>query len=108
MNLLGRYSETVALLVKYHMLESAKLHKNMGDALFNLGMVDRAIYHYEKATQANEQYDEAYYNLAVILYMQESYFNAKMNIEKALRFQPSNTAYLELLAAISQRINSCR
>jgi len=29
----------------------------MGDALFNLGMIDRAIYHYETATKLNDKYD---------------------------------------------------
>ena len=42
----------------------------MDDVLFNLGTIDRAIYHYEKATQINEKNDEAYYNAAVILYLQ--------------------------------------
>ena len=38
----------------------------------------------------NDKFDEAYYNLAVILYNQSSYFNAKMNITKALHFDPKN------------------
>lgn len=76
----------------------------MGDALFNLGMNDRAIYHYEKATKINDKYDEAYYNLAVILYLQESYFNAKMNIDKAIRNNSKNPTYLQLLSAINERM----
>jgi tetratricopeptide (TPR) repeat protein len=95
LNSLGRYSETVSFLTtKIDYLDSDKLHKCMGDALFNLGMIDRAIYHYEKATKLNDKYDEAYYNLAVILYLQESYFNAKMNIDKAIRWQAKNPVYL--------------
>lgn len=70
------------------------MHKNLGDALFNLGNNDRAIYHYERATKIDEKYDEAYYNLAVMLYLQESYYNAKMNIDKAVRYQPKNTSYI--------------
>lgn len=66
------------------------MHKIMADAYFNIGVVDRAVYHYERATKLNPQLDEAFYNLAVILYQQESYFNAKMNIDKALHLRKDN------------------
>jgi Flp pilus assembly protein TadD len=73
-----------------------------------LGDKDNAIYHYEKATQLNSKYDEAYYNLAVMLYLQESYFNALMNIEKAVNIQSQNVTYTELKAAIKERISNSR
>jgi tetratricopeptide (TPR) repeat protein len=92
------------LTEKVNTSDNDKLHKNMGDALFNLGNIDRAIYHYEHATKLNDKYDEAYYNLSAILYLQESYFNAKMNIQKALHYQPCNPVYLELSVAIGTRI----
>ena len=43
----------------------------------------------------------------MILYLQESYYNAKMNIDKAIRWQPKNPDYIELLEAIKERITGC-
>jgi len=37
--------------------------------------------------------------------MQENYFHAKMNIEKAIRWQSKNPTYLELSEAIKVKIN---
>ena len=39
------------------MVDNAQLHKNKGDALFNLGTLEGAIYHYEKATKLDERLD---------------------------------------------------
>lgn len=50
LNELGRYSETISFLKRFEMFNSSKVHKNIGDAQFNLGNKDRAVYHYEKAT----------------------------------------------------------
>lgn len=109
LNTLGRDSETVALLSeKLNVVEHEKLHKNLGDAYFHLGDKDNAIYHYEKATKLNPRYGEAYYNLAVMLYLQESYFNALMNMEKAVLIEPKEGTYMELLAAIRERITNSR
>jgi tetratricopeptide (TPR) repeat protein len=69
--------------------ENDKVYKNIADAYFNINVLDKAIYHYEKAIKFNCLFDEAYFNVAVILYRQGSYFNAKMNIEKALRINKS-------------------
>jgi tetratricopeptide (TPR) repeat protein len=66
------------------------MHKIVADAYFSIGVVDKAVYHYERATKLNPQLDEAYYNLAVILYQQNSFFNAKMNIDKALKLSKNN------------------
>jgi hypothetical protein len=32
------------------MTNNPKLHKNLGDAYHHIGVIDKAIYHYEKAT----------------------------------------------------------
>jgi rhomboid protease GluP len=80
------------------------MHKNIGDAYYNMSLTNKAVYHYEKAITLNDKYDEAFYNLAVILYTQESYFNAKMNIDKAIALQPDNDQYQELLLAVKERI----
>ncbi len=76
------------------MQENDKLHKNMGDAYYSINVLDKATYHYEKAIQVNSHLDEAFFNLAVILYRQESFFNAKMNIEKALAINKAEEHYL--------------
>jgi tetratricopeptide (TPR) repeat protein len=46
------------------------VQKNIADAYHNVGMTDKAIYHYEKAIKLNAKFDEAYYNLSVLLYLQ--------------------------------------
>lgn len=69
------------------------MHKIIADAFFSIGVMDKAVYHYERATKLNAKLDEAYYNLAVILYQQDSFFNAKMNIDKALALK-TNPYYL--------------
>ena len=66
------------------------MYKNLGDAYYNKGITDKAIYNYEKAIKLNSKYDEAFYNLAVMLYIQKSYFNAKMNIDKAIACSNKN------------------
>ena len=37
-----------------------------------------------------EEYDEAHYNLAVCLFVQENYYNAKLSITRALDYAPNN------------------
>lgn len=81
------------------------MHKNIADAYYNINVLDKAIYHYERAIKSNSQFDEAYFNVAVILYRQESYFNAKMNIEKALTINKTEENYLELHSHIEERIS---
>jgi len=40
---------------------------------------------YEKAIKLDPQSDEAFYNLAVTLYIQEEYTSAQLNIKQALK-----------------------
>lgn len=42
----------------------------------------------------NDDFDEVHYNLAVCLYIQENYHNARLSIRKALEQQPKNEQYL--------------
>lgn len=56
------------------------LYKNLGDAYFSISIYEKAIYNYEKALVMNEIYDEAQYNLAVCLYIQQNYHNARLAI----------------------------
>jgi Flp pilus assembly protein TadD len=104
LNDLGRYSETIKYMEeKLRHCENAQMHKIIADAYFHIGVVDKAVYHYERATKLNPLLDEAFYNLAVILYQQESFFNARMNIDKALQLQ-NNNYYIELRSHIEERI----
>ena len=66
------------------------MHKIIADAYISIAVIDKAVYHYERSTKLNPKLDEAYYNLAVILYQQQSFFNAKMNIDKALHLSKNN------------------
>jgi tetratricopeptide (TPR) repeat protein len=93
LNNMGRYSEAIKSLEEVK-VQCDKVHKNLGDAYYNIEMLDKAIYHYEKAIKLNAKLDEAYFNLAVILYRQGSHFNAKMNIEKAISLNSNDTAYI--------------
>lgn len=42
----------------------------------------------------DDHLDESHYNLAVCLFMQENYHNAKFAIVKALQYCPTNETYL--------------
>ena len=70
--------------------------KNLGDAYFSIGIYEKAAFNYEKAVVLNSEFDEAYYNLAVSLFMQGYMNECKLNIEKALRLNRSVPEYKEL------------
>ena len=54
----------------------------------------------------NDHHDEAHYNLAVCLYIQENYHNAKLAILKAIEINSSNENYHELSGNIDTRMNN--
>ena len=54
----------------------------------------------------NDHNDEAHYNLAVCLYIQENYHNAKLAILKAIEINSSNENYHELSGNIDTRMNN--
>jgi tetratricopeptide (TPR) repeat protein len=85
LNMMGRYSESIVLLEKcLRIREKDYFYKNLGDAYFSVSIYDKAIYNYEKTLTINESFDEANYNLAVVLYIQQNYYHAKQAITKAL------------------------
>ena len=80
--------------------------KNLGDAYFSISIYEKAIYNYEKALVLNDHHDEAHYNLAVCLYIQENYQHAKLAIQKALEINAANESYQELRSNLEARINN--
>lgn len=68
--------------------EKDYFYKNLGDAYFSISIYEKAIYNYEKVLKLNDHHDEAHYNLAVCLYIQENYYNAKYSIQKAIEINP--------------------
>lgn len=106
MNILGRYSESIVLLEKcLRYREKDYFYKNLGDAYYSISIYEKAIYNYEKALKLNDHHDEAHYNLAVCLYIQENYQFAKLSILKAIEINSSNESYHELSRNIDTRIN---
>lgn len=73
--MLGRYSESISILEKCLEHSNKDIYfKNLGDAYFSIGILEKAAFNYEKAVSLNSELDEAYYNLAVCLYTQ-GHFN---------------------------------
>lgn len=66
----------------------------MADAYFSISIYEKAVHNYEKAIKMNPNLDEAYYNLAVCLYMQGNFIEAQLNIQKALKISHKNDIYL--------------
>jgi tetratricopeptide (TPR) repeat protein len=66
------------------------LHNYLGIAYGNAGMVDDAIEEFETALKINPKYIKARLNLALVLYENERYPEAKSNIEAVLQVQPEN------------------
>ncbi len=66
----------------------------MADAYFSLGINEKAIINYENALKLNQMLDEVYYNLAVCLYIQGEYSSSLLNIQKALKLDSTNEAYM--------------
>jgi superkiller protein 3 len=66
------------------------LHNYLGIAYGNAGMVDDAIEEFETSLKINPKYIKARLNLALVLYENERYPEAKINIEAVLQVQPEN------------------
>ncbi len=80
------------------------LYKNLGDAYFNLGIVEKAIINYENATIMNDDNHEAFYNLAVCLYMQKNFESSKLKVQRAMMMEHNNDSYLELYKQIGSAL----
>ena len=75
----------------------------MGDSYFSIGIYEKAAFNYEKAVTLNNEMDEAYYNLAVCLFLQGFFNECKLNVQKALRVNNKNPEYQELLKEVSAK-----
>lgn len=76
------------------------LHNYLGIAYGNAGMVDDAIEEFETALKINPKYIKARLNLALVLYENERYPEAKSNIEAVLQVQPENQLANNLYAEL--------
>ena len=104
LNTLGRYSESISILEKCLEYASKDIYfKNLGDAYFSIGIYEKAAFNYEKAVALNSEMDEAYYNLAVCLFLQGYFNECKLNVQRALRANPKVTEYAELLKEVAAK-----
>lgn len=78
--------------------------KNLGDAYFSLGIIEKAIINYENALVLNDDNHEALYNMGVCLYMQKNYESSKLKLQRALMLDQENQNYLELYKQIGVAI----
>ncbi|MFJ5715364.1 rhomboid family intramembrane serine protease [Neobacillus sp. NPDC093127] len=66
------------------------------------GMLSDAKTHLQKAIKLDPNFDEAYYNLALINYELKDFEQAKVNAEKAAELKPKQKAYTDLVREINQ------
>lgn len=66
------------------------------------GMLSDARTHLQKAIKLDSNFDEAYYNLALINYELKDFEQAKVNAEKAAELKPKQKAYTDLVREINQ------
>ena len=101
MNLLGRFSESIQILERcLQVCKKDILYKNLGDAYYNLGITEKAVFNYEKVVVLNEENHEALYNLAVCLFSQKNYESSKLKVQRALMIDQKNDNYMELYKQI--------
>lgn len=83
--MLGRYSEAIVLLEKCIKLKQKdNLLKNLADAYYFNSNYAKAIFYYEKALKLSPGFDEASYNMAVCMYLQNDFQNAYQVVIKAI------------------------
>lgn len=93
--MLGRYSQSIVLLEEsLQFKQTDRLYKNLGDAYCSVGIYEKAIQNYDRTIEINDKYDEVHYNLAVCLFLQQNYHQAKFAIVRALQLSVKNPAYL--------------
>jgi tetratricopeptide (TPR) repeat protein len=78
--------------------------KNLGDAYYFGSNYEKAVFYYEKVVKLTPHFDEAYYNMAVCLYLQNNFHNAHQALVKALDTAPRNPDYLELKKNVDMKI----
>ena len=64
-------------------------HNNLGSALFELGQVDEAIGHFQRALEIEPGFAKAHYNLAGILRDRGQIDEAAIHFQRALEIQPN-------------------
>lgn len=58
LNMLGRYSESIVILEQsLKGKPNEKIFKNLGDAYYSIGILEKASYYYEKAVSKAENFD---------------------------------------------------
>ena len=70
-----------------------QIYSNKGINLINLNKLDEAIIEFNKSIEMNEYNPEAYYNRSVAYYRKGNYNNAKNDIDKAIKYNPTNNFY---------------
>ncbi len=76
------------------------VHNNLGNLYFGLIRYTDAIKCYQNATRLNEKYADAWFNWAVVLEKQTDILQSKKYIEKAIKYDPNQAKYYNLLGLI--------
>jgi tetratricopeptide (TPR) repeat protein len=84
--------------------ENVLAHNNLGNALFQKGRVDEAIFQYQKALQINPDYAKACYNLGNALLQKGSVDEAITHFQKALQIKPD---YVEAQNNLAWMLATC-
>lgn len=78
----------------------AKIPYSLGQFLESAGLIEDAIYYYQKSIELKPNYDHAYFALGKIFYEQKKFDLAKKNLETNLLYAPTNTESQKLLKEI--------
>ncbi len=81
--------------------QQAKIHNNLGVALFKNGKLDEAADHFCKAISIDPQYANAHYHLASCLAKQQNWDEAIKHYKEALDIRPDYTEAKQGLKAIN-------
>lgn len=73
------------------------VHNNLGNLYYELDNIKAAIHSYEKATALQENYADAWFNWAIALEKQEKPDEAMAHIKKAIKYNPKQAKYHNLL-----------
>lgn len=83
---------------------SEKVYFLLSFAEIKKGLFPDAKTHLQKAIQLDPNFDEAYYNLAIIYLNEKNIANAKINAEKAAELKPNEKRYSDLVSRINQNL----
>lgn len=68
---------------------SSQNNNNLGDLYARRGEYEKAIWHFQRATELNPGYASAHHNMANVFAMMGEYEQAELNFRKALEFRPN-------------------